>query len=383
MTGVTNTEGVFRKVVAGPTGSKTTPTIRPGFRYEAWQARQSITGSNPSTLPPETGQAAVIVLGNESIATAPYNFLSSSSLEDRTMTFSTRTEGDSLNPAFEKFSANMDKTAVAGAFVWKRSSVHNSLGNKQPLQEIGATAYTGNAQDNNTNFPAYSSLAATGPQYGWDYRNSTSPPTAIVGMPTTTQLQPFIVLSFGNGVGLRITASSATVTTSSNPPTVNNSFNFPPGAYPGQQVTVMFDNYALQAGFTEGNVPVSFEALWYGSIRLNIPLMRTAATLAGLAAESWYNTNDGVAIGQPGGNDGKRNFYEILNSTTVTDASLNITKSIAINLIWDGGVQRTWSVDSDIVGLDNIRGYTQYGWRINGIPQSVKASRRVNPPQTT
>ena len=202
-------------------------------------------------------------------------------------------------------------------------------------------------------------------------------------MPTTAQLQPFIVLSFGNGVGLRITASSAPVTTSGTPPTVNNSFNFPPGAYPGQQVTVMFDNYALQAGFTEGSPVVSFEALWYGSIRLNIPLMRTAATLAGLAAESWYNTNDGVAIGNSGGNDGKRNFYEILNSTTVTDASLNITKSIAINLIWDGGVQRTWSVDSDIVGLDNIRGYTQYGWRINGIPQSVKASRRVNPPQTT
>ena len=383
LTGVTNTEGVFRKVVAGPTGSKTTPTIRPGFRYEAWQARQNIAGSSPSTLPSVTGQAAVIVLGNESIATAPYDFLSSFSLEDRTMTFSTRTEGDSLNPAFENFSANMDKTAVASAFVWKRSSVHNSLGNKQPLQEIGATTYTGNGQDNNTNFPAYSNQTLVGPQYGWDYRNSTSPPTAAVGMPTTAQLQPFIVLSFGNGVGKRATVSSAPVTTSVSPPNVNASFNFPPGAYPGQQVTVMFDNYSLQAGFTEGSPAVSFEALWYGSIRLNIPLMRTAATVAGLATESWYDTNDGVAIGNSGGNNGKRNFYEILNDTTPTDATFNITKSIAITLIWDGGVQRTWSADSDVVGEDNIKGYTQYGWRIIGIPQSVKASRRVNPPQTT
>ena len=377
LTGVTNTEGIFRKVEAGPTGGKgLVPAIKPGFRYEAWQARQSIAGSDIRTLPSLPGKAAVIVLGNESIATGAYEFLSSSSLEDRTMTFSTRTDGDSLNPAFENFSANMDKTAVAGAFVWKRSSVHNSLGNKQPLQEIGATAYTGNGAVNNTNFPAYPNQTLVGSPYGWDYRTSAGP-TSTSGMPTTAQLQPFIVLSFGNGVGERIAGASATVTTSGNPPNVDDSFNFPPGAYPGQQVTVMFDNYALQAGFSENLT--NFEALWYGSIRLNIPLMRTAATVVGLATESWYNTNDGVAVGNPGGNDGKRNFYEILNNTTQTDATLNITKSIAINLIWDGGVQRTWSVDSDVVGVDNIRGYTQYGWRINGAFQSVKSSRRVNP----
>ena len=369
-----NEDGIFRKVTAGPINAIGT-TIRPGFRYEAWEALPPLAGVNTTLLPLRGGKAAAMVLGNETVAITPWNFKTDA--EDRTMTFSARTNGYELNPQYENFTANMNKTAVAGLFVYKRSSYFNSIGNKQPLQTTSATTYMGTvlappSLTNVTNFSPISSTA--GPQYGYDYRSNQvlAPATQqTVGMPTTAQLQPYMVLSFGNGVGRRGTTASAPYTTSSigsNPPSVDNSFKFPPGAYPGQKVCLTIDNYAMSGDFTEGS---SFSVEWYGTIRINIPYIRTDQTVSGLASQDWYLDNDGLAtnaVSSIWGNNGKRNYYQIGLVSTISDATLCNTRSALINMIWDGGVQKTWTKmgQATVTKADGegVNGYVQYGWRI-------------------
>mgnify|MGYP003624474906 CR=1 FL=1 len=386
---VNNAEGMFRRVDTGPSGAKSVP-IKPGFRYEAWESLNNITGINSTELPSRAPRAAAVVLGNETAAVAPYNFNAGNS-EDRTLGFSVRTVASNVNPDFEYFSTNMNKTAVAGIFAYKRHGVHNSDGNKEPLQDTVATSYTGtflpggdSANTNRTNFPGFG--ASNDSQYGYDYRSVPPPPAATqqisTGMPSTAQLQPLVVLSFGNGVGLKLGAASLNPgPTPVTPPTVDNSFKFPIGAYPGQQVTVIFDNYALNANFTEGNPATSFTALWYGKIRLNIPVYRKALTSAGLSSVGWYDQNDGDPTNGSGfANTGQRNYYQIANTTTSADASLNVTKSIVINMIWDGGVQRTWTRDDNQNIPMGANGYVQYGWRIIDAKfLGIKSSRTINP----
>ena len=144
---------------------------------------------------------------------------------------------------------------------------------------------------------------------------------------------------------------------------------------------MIFDNYALNATFTEGSPPVSFNALWYGKIRLNIPVYRKALTSAGLSSVDWYDQNDGDPTNGSGfANTGQRNYYQIANTTTSADASLNVTKSIVINMIWDGGVQRTWTADNTPNIPMGANGYVQYGWRIIDAKfLGIKSSRTLNP----
>ena len=385
---VNNAQGMFRRVDTGPSGAKNV-IIKPGFRYEAWESLNNITGSNSTELPSRAPRAAAVVLGNETAAVTPYNFNAGNS-EDRTLGFSVRTVASNVNPDFEYFSTNMNKTAVAGIFAYKRHGVHNSDGNKEPLQDTVANLYLGTfapggdpANTNRTNFPGFGASNDTGPQYGYDYRSTTTPNSTTpvsTGMPSTAQLQPLIVLSFGNGVGRKIGAASAAPTTPVTPPDIDNSFKFPIGAYPGQQVTVIFDNYALDATYTEGLS--SFNALWYGKIRLNIPVYRKASTSAGLGSVGWYDQNDGGATDSSSfSNDGKRNYYQIANVTTTVDANINATKSIIINMIWDGGVQRTWTRDDNQASFETgVNGYIQYGWRIIDAKfAGIKSSRTLNP----
>ena len=386
---VNNEEGMFRRVDTGPSGAKFVP-IKPGFRYEAWESLNNIAGSNPTTLPSKPPRAAAVVLGNETVWVAPWNstapnISNSGNSLDRTLGFSVRTVASNVNPEKEQFSANMNKTAVAGTFVYKRTSYFNSEGNKQPTQTTASTTFLGIGESippltNTTNFAGDSSTI--GSQYGYDYRSFISPqyssPPASTGMPTTDQLQPLVILSFGNAVGRRTTIASAPYVPvnagggSSNDPQVNDSFEFPPGAYPGQKIELIIDNYAFNGTFTEGTTPVTFAAHWYGDIRINIPFKRVSSTLsgaAGLEMQSWYAQNNGSPTNATGilTNDGKRNYYQIRNQTDVADALANITKSIAISMIWDGGVQRTWTRNdfNMIPSSETGRlGYIQYGWRI-------------------
>jgi hypothetical protein len=383
---VNNAEGMFRRVDTGPSGAKVV-RVKPGFRYEAWESLNQVAGTNTAELPYREPRAAAVVLGNETQPIVPYVFGNTNAV-DRTLGFSVRTNASNINPYFENFSTNMNKTAVAGIFVWKRSSRHNAAGNKQPYQLTSATTYAqpiGSSPTlaNQTNFPAGS--AVSGPQYGFDYRSDVSlqdDQPLVIGMPTTDQLQPIVVLSFGNGVGRRTTVASAPQTTPSTPPNVDNSFQFPIGSYPGQQVTVFFDNYALRAGFTEGNPQVGFEAYWYGNIRLNIPVMRTGLTPAALASTGWYDQNNGVPTNTAGfgGNDGKRNYHQLQNITTGGDADLNITQSIVINMVWDGGLQKTWTKDNaGAYGTSGVNGCIQYGWRIlEAKALGINTSRTLN-----
>ena len=143
---------------------------------------------------------------------------------------------------------------------------------------------------------------------------------------------------------------------------------------------MIFDNYALDATYTEGLS--SFNALWYGKIRLNIPVYRKASTSAGLGSVGWYDQNDGGATNSSSfSNDGKRNYYQIANVTTTVDANINATKSIIINMIWDGGVQRTWTRDDNQASFETgVNGYIQYGWRIIDAKfAGIKSSRTLNP----
>ena len=50
-------------------------------------------------------------------------------------------------------------------------------------------------------------------------------------------------------------------------------------------------------------------------------------------------------------------------------------------MIWDGGVQRTWTRDDNQASFETgVNGYIQYGWRIIDAKfLGIKSSRTLNP----
>ena len=378
--GLNNSNGIFRV-----SGGATTTDINPGFRFENWEAGD-ITATGYSTV---NADAAVIALGKEdgpNTNTSPHYFGTEIG-SDRTVTFATRDTGMNTSPSLEHFSANMNKTAIAGIYVLRRTGVYDdgsggTGGNLNPFQLTRAdqsqggpsasfrSSDAGPSQTINTNnFPGVGQTGypGFGTPFGFDFRSNVSiAPTTknIQGMPTTEQLQPFMIISFGQSVGQKFTTTTNPYDGSA--PTMDLSNNFPIGAYPGQRVVVCIDNYAMNCDYEQPNGTIT-SLRWFGKVRINIPQARTGVSQTALMTDDWYDDHAGGATNStPILNDGRRNYQQFAVETTSGDASNNTVNSLTLEMIWDGTVTETWTQNKNIApGLADLQmGMSQTGWRV-------------------
>ena len=286
------------------------------------------------------------------------------------------------------FSVNTNKTAIGNPLVLNRTQEQSTYGNIAPKAESDFT-YTAGSSDE---------MQQNSPLWGFDFRNDVLPnsnQTTFAGMPTTADLtSPLIKLQFGLGVGRLVGATSGNMNLETNGGTnfatgVDASFGFPVGMYPGQRLTVLFECYAVRGTIAGTSFPGQL-AIFYGDIRLNIPANRSATTEAGLASESWYD-DGGVATNEsnffttgdwPGSNL-RRNYVQFINTTTngliaqnADDASNCVTRTLMIDMIWDGTVTSSWGstfnanpatpvIDQPYTPMNTVNEvWTQAGWRI-------------------
>ena len=292
------------------------------------------------------------------------------------------------------FSVNSNKTAIGNPIVYNRTQDQSVYGNIAPLTTSSFVVDAGSTDK----------MAQNSPRWGFDFRNDTTPPstvTSFLGMPTTADLtSPLIKLQYGLGVGQ---LPGSTITTSNgfvdilgpgtNSSGVDTSFGFPIGMYPGQRITLVIENYAVRGGIA--GVPGRV-AVFFGAIRINIPANRSATSEAGLQAADWYydggvntNLNYGVTSAYPGTNL-RRNFVQVVNETAGTgssiaydDSSNCATKTMIVDMIWDGTVTSSWGSVSNINFNPPVVGqpytpsntlnevWTQSGWRIISEKENV------------
>ena len=297
------------------------------------------------------------------------------------------------NPAAgdnQYFSVNSNKTAIGNPVVYNRTQDQSTYGNIAPLSESNFDDSTGSTNAMTQNYPIF----------GFDFRNDVIPlsnTTSFLGMPTTADLtSPLIKLQFGLGVG--VLPNQTTVTNlglnailglPTNAAGVDCSFGFPPGMYPGQRITLIVENYAVSGSVaTIGSG--SLNALFHGRIRINIPANRSATTETGLASADWYydggvdtNLSYSTTSGWPSTNL-RRNFEQFEVETTLNtppltnDAGNCTTKTMLIDMIWDGTVTSSWgsvynfnptlpplTPGNDYTPLNTASTvWTQAGWRI-------------------
>jgi hypothetical protein len=239
-----------------------------------------------------------------------------------------------------------------------------------------------NAQDEGSNFPIW----------GWDYRAIVSiaagvsiaqylppgsvPPfsNAVKIMPFTEDLakSPFVLCKFGLGVGVLATSQVLIPPSNLVMPGRDNSFKFPPGAYPGQKVTLIVENYSGNAFFPRNPLQGQdhIQAEFYGKIRINIPTFRVYDTnVAPFGAwSSWYEDGsqptNGVAP-----TDGSRGYRQLILETSNTEALNGIVKRMTVNLMWDGTITDSWAKTIGGMSTPNAtRVKSQSGWVITGLP---------------
>ena len=348
-------------------GGNTLTDIAAGARFETWEGGTQAGGPNDGY----PAGAIQILQGNEIFLSGapkePWPYLTG---YDKTIGINIQNNSfPASGELINYFSANSDKTAIGNPFIYNRTQIPYPgisfptgtvalNGNAQPYGEISTSISSG---------PGVAEYIANTPVWGFDYRSTTIPASDTAsdfGMPTTDDLtSPYITLKFGIGVGNRNGAATTTWNFES-PATVgvDNSFNFPPGLYPGQRLTVRIENYAVRGALTP---PTPGQVVWFGNIRINFPANRTAATLGGLSTDAnadWYNTG-GVATNADYNvkNTGttapnrRRNFFQIeveseedAGGSFNKDATNCVTVSKTIDIIWDGGVTQVWGANSNL-----------------------------------
>jgi len=258
---------------------------------------------------------------------------------DNSLTISVR----SFNEYNEYFSANSNKTAIAGTYVHKRDNNTNSVQNSNPSYD-----YTVSPQ------PAPY-------EYGWDLTNtvpafSTTFPTPF-SMPVSADInKPVIFLNFGFGLGYDNNLGGG-----ANAPGQTNylgNFNFPTGLYPGQKLTVIIKNQATSwTQDKKGGLPGQTETLnYYGTVRIHFPRYRIKVPSSSSAWEPWFQT----------GNFGMYDGFHTIDTTTNTGhANQGATIVRVVDLIWDGAESinrgRNYSVGTMV---DMVDSKTQWGWVI-------------------
>jgi hypothetical protein len=257
---------------------------------------------------------------------------------DNSLTISVR----SFNEYNEYFSANSNKTAIAGTYVHKRDNNTNSVQNSNPMYD-------------------YASPQVAPYEYGWDLVNavpsfSTTFPTPGA-MPLQADLnKPVIFLNFGYGLGYDNNLGGGGTLGQQN---YLGNFNFPTGLYPGQKLTVIIKNQATlwTQNKKNSNPPGQTETLsYYGTVRIHFPRYRIKIPSSSNVWESWMQT------GNFGMYDG---FHTIDTTTNAGHANQGATVVRVLDLIWDGAESinrgRNYSLTT-VIDQEDTK--TEWGWVI-------------------
>ena len=376
------------------TGNSNLIGISPGVAYELWSGGVQTTGVNVGV---DAGTIKIFQ-GKELDTDSQYpdnlyKYAGTEKAYDSSLTFSVRDDAGVTATTKQFFSTNSNKTAIGNPFVLNRTQSYNTNtsniynGNTNPFT-TGGTGFVANTDD-----PAVSNF----PTWGLDFRNDVLPSdntASTLGMPTTADLtSPLIILKFGIGVGQLPGGVTVGIPRQDLQNPVDKSFSFPPGMYPGQQLTVVFENYAVQGNIDTASGPEPLD--FYGAIRLNIPQARVATSEVLLASADWhytggYNTNVGSNISGFNPNEWpysnkRRGFVQVINETnggqavpanTMNDAENCVTQTMYLTMIWDGSVTKTWGAienDSQVtpvpaqpyIPANNLgQVYTQAGWHV-------------------
>ena len=257
---------------------------------------------------------------------------------DNSLTISVR----SFNEYNEYFSANSNKTAIAGTYVHKRDNNTNSVQNSNPSYDYAVS-------------PQISPY-----EYGWDLNNavpffSTSYPTPGA-MPFQGDLnKPVIFLNFGYGLGYDDnTGGGGTLGQQG----YLGNFNFPTGLYPGQKLTVVIKNQATSwTQQRKGGLPGQTDLIrYYGNVRIHFPRYRIKVPDSSSVWGSWMQT----------GNFGMYSSYHTIDTETFqVHATAGAALVRTLDLIWDGAesINRGRNLSSQTT-IDIEDNKTQWGWVI-------------------
>ena len=256
------------------------------------------------------------------------------------------------------FSSNIQKTAIGNAFVMKRTQSFSGLnaGNNSPTASSNSVPYD---QGMTSNYP----------NYGVDLLSDASLATLIPtsdGMPTTAEIgkSPFIILRFGFQVGKTIAASQISPKTATG---YDFSFKFPIGAYPGQRIIVIIENYAMRATLPIDGAGNNAIYECYGTSRVNFPIARRHDNTIGVWTD-WY-ANGSQPTTTSSVSDGTRGYQQSSLITTQADGQAGRVKTQTLELIWDGTIVNAYAKDSLATPFpvqNGDRVYTQFGWKILG-----------------
>ena len=310
------------------TGSSSLIDMAPGATMHEWVGgTQTISGVSAGMIR--------IGLGNEG-PTSPVGAYGYGAW-DNSLGISVR----SFNEYNEHFSANVNKTAIAGTLVHKRDLNTNSTQNNAP-------SYNYN-QSGGSPVPY---------EWGWDLNNavpvfSSAYPTPGA-MPLQSELnRPIIFLNFGYGLGYDDNTGGISGIGQIN---YLGNFNFPTGLYPGQRLTVIIKNQATSWTQESKTQPGTYNTLsFYGTVRIHIPRYRIAVPDTANYG-SWMQTGN---FGQYSG------FHTIDTVTNSGMANSGGAMVRTLDLIWDGAESVNRGRNRSVGTVeDQVDNKTQWGWII-------------------
>lgn len=349
----------FRRV-----GSKNTTDFLPGGSLEQWML-------GTGTFSQVKGNQISISVGDESLINpVPTTYSPSTTVSgndgaydpsmDSSLGIEVRTTEATIPTAKQFFNANAQKISIAAPLVFKRSQNRNANGNNKPIYHS----------------PQYLDAVTTGPPYGgggnypsfgYDFMSNQSLSSSIAttsGMPTTADLAkaPLIFLRFGFGVGQRATsAARAAIAGQIFVNNYDNSFKFPLGAYPGQKIIVVIENYST-LGQYNSQLGGTYTFSNYGTVRINFPLNRKYM-MAGANWTDWYE-NGSAATNALYSEDGTRGYRQITLGTNSIDANGSRMRRKVVELVWNGNIARSWAKYQAMGNPNGDRIYNQSGWMI-------------------
>ena len=317
---VTTSGDIFRQ-----TGASNLTDLGQAATLDTWQGGLQTNGRNV-----EAGQVR-IGLGDEGDqAIAP--FFDS---YDNSLGLSIRDTANTL----EYFSANSNKTAIAGILAYKRDNELNSTQNLAP------------------NYTSVGANPTSGPyRWGWDLSNtvpaySFTPPNNTA-MPSSADLNigPLLIVNVGLGLGYNNSGGGGAPQQTG----YLCNLNMPTGMYPGQKITVIIRNHSANFTTESKNPPYSsITHRYYGKVRIHIPRYRRQ-TPVGNPWTTWYNAGGFNVIGSS-------NFWDV--ETFSNDSNQSIVKELVMDLVWDGGYGTLAGQDYNLSPTDNFeRSLVQFGW---------------------
>ena len=364
------TQGVFesfRRV-----GRNNITDYLPGGSLEQWMlGTSSFSGVKGNQISISVGDESLTnpVPTTYSVPTSPSSQAGSYDPSyDSSLGIEVRTADGLPGAVNQYFNANAQKISIAAPFVFKRDQGRNSGGNNAPTYDS----------------PQYLNETTTGPPYGGQgnypsfgldlMSNFSVNPTAQLsfGMPTTADIAkaPLIFLRFGFGVGQRTEDVRGNPAGQTFLQAWDASFKFPVGAYPGQRIIVIIENYATQGQYMNQTPPQaqattqtptnSSTFICYGNARVNFPMNRKYDPPNGVWTD-WYE-NGSAATNAFFIPDGTRGYQQVLLGTDAVDAADSRVKRRTIEIMWNGSVNQTWARYQSMGNPNGMRISHQGGW---------------------